>query len=127
MNVEDFTQMDKKDILKDKSFSFAIRIVKVYQYLTDEKKEFVISKQLLRSGTSIGANIREAKNAESAKDFVHKLHIAQKECDESLYWAELLFASQYLTELEFQSISNDAIEILKILKSSILTVKQRIK
>ncbi len=69
MNVEDFTQMDKKDILKDKSFSFAIRIVKVYQYLTYEKKEFVISKQLLRSGTSIGANIREAKNAESAKGF----------------------------------------------------------
>ncbi len=61
------------------------------------------------------------------KDFVHKLHIAQKECDESLYWAELLFATQYLTELEFQSISNDTIEILKILKSSILTVKQRIK
>lgn len=77
---------NKKNILRDKSFAFAVRIAKLYRYLIENKKEFVLSKQLLRSGTAIGANIREAYNAESKKDFLHKLAIAQKECDESLYW-----------------------------------------
>lgn len=76
------------NILKDKSMEFAIRIVKLYQYLSDEKKEYIISKQILRSGTAIGALYREAEHAESKKDFIHKLAIAQKECNETLYWIE---------------------------------------
>jgi four helix bundle protein len=81
---------DKKNIIKKKSFLFAIRIVKLYQYLCEVKKEFILSKQLLRSGTAIGALIRESQNAESKADFIHKLSIAQKECDETIYWLELL-------------------------------------
>lgn len=118
---------ERKDILREKSFTFAVRIVKLYQYLYEEKREFILSKQLLRSGTSIGANIREAKNAESPKDFIHKLHIAQKECDESLYWLELLFETKYLNEKEFSSINSEATEILKIIKSSIITKKSKLK
>lgn len=81
---------DKKNVLKDKSFGFALKSRKLFKHLTETKKEFIMSKQLLRSGTSVGANIREAQNAESDADFIHKLGIAQKECDESLYWLELL-------------------------------------
>ena len=114
---------NKKNILRDKSFAFAVRIAKLYRYLIENKKEFVLSKQLLRSGTSIGANIREAYNAESKKDFVHKLAIAQKECDESLYWLELLNAIECISEKEFESLSTDCIELLKIIRSSILTTK----
>ncbi len=83
-----------------------------------------MSKQLLRSGTAIGALVREAQNAESSKDFIHKLSISQKECDESVYWLELLKATEYLNEQEFESLIYDAIELLKILRSSILTSKQ---
>jgi len=83
-----------------------------------------MSKQLLRSGTSIGALVREAQNAESSKDFIHKLSISQKECDESIYWLELLKATEYINELEFESLNNDAIELLKMLRSSIITSKQ---
>lgn len=115
-----------KDVIKEKSFSFALRIVKLYKFLCDQHKEFVLSKQVLRSGTSIGANIRESKNAESAKDFIHKLHIAQKECDETIYWLEILYHSDFISEKEFSSISNDASELLKLLKSSILTKKQNL-
>jgi len=89
-----------------------------------ERKEFVLSKQFLRSGTSIGANVREALNAESQADFVHKLAIAQKECDETIYWLELLKETNFITEMEFKSINNDAIENLKILRSIILTSKK---
>ena len=80
---------EKKNIIKEKSFLFAIRIIKLYQYLCEVKKEFILSKQLLRSGTAIGALIRESQNAESKADFIHKLSIAQKECDETIYWLEL--------------------------------------
>ncbi len=83
-----------------------------------------MSKQLLRSGTAIGALVREAQNAESSKDFIHKLSISQKECDESVYWLELLKATEYLNEQESESLIYDAIELLKILRSSILTSKQ---
>mgnify|MGYP003401787220 FL=1 len=86
-----------------------------------------MSKQLLRSGTAVGVLIREAQNAESKLDFIHKLGIAQKECDESIYWLELLHKTEYLTLNEFKSISKDATEILKIIRSSILTIKQKIK
>jgi four helix bundle protein len=82
---------------------------------------------MLRSGTSIGANVRESRNAESDLDFIHKLAIAQKECDETCYWLELLFMTHYLNENEYTSINFDAIELLKIIKSIIITVKKRIK
>jgi four helix bundle protein len=110
--------------IKDKSFAFAVRIVKLNKHLTETYKEYVLSKQLLRSGTSVGANIREAHNAESDADFIHKLGIAQKECDESCYWLELLLATEYLNQAEFDSIHQDAVEILKIIKSAILTKKK---
>jgi len=108
-------------IIKNKSFSFAIRIVKLYKFLLESKKEYVLSKQLLRSGTAIGALVREAQNAESKADFVHKLGVAQKENDETLYWLELLFETEYLDEKEFASMQKDAKEILKMIRSAIIT------
>ena len=116
-----------ESIIKVKSFQFAIRIVKLYQVLSTEKREFILSKQLLRSGTSVGANVREGVNAESRADFIHKLAIAQKECDETLYWLELLKETGYMNETEFSSMHNEAIELLKILCSIILTSKQNSK
>ena len=110
-----------ESLIKNKSFSFAIRVVNLYKILSLERKEFVLSKQFLRSGTSVGANVREALNAESQADFVHKLAIAQKECDETIYWLELLKETNFITEMEFKSINNDAIENLKIIRSIILT------
>jgi four helix bundle protein len=105
----------KQNIVKDKSFEFAIRVVKMYQFLQDEKKEYVMSKQMLSAGTSIGANVREALNAESTADFIHKLAIAQKETDETLYWLELLHASNYLDKPTFDSIYAQAEELYKII------------
>ncbi|MEK7264102.1 MAG: four helix bundle protein [Bacteroidota bacterium] len=116
---------EKKSILKDKSFAFALRCVKLNKYLMETKKEFVLSKQLLRSETSVGANIREAQNAESKADFIHKLGVAQKECDETIYWLELLKESEFITQIEFESLNNEATEILKMLRSSILTARQK--
>jgi four helix bundle protein len=116
---------ERKSILKDTSFQFALHIVKCYKHLCEEKREFVLSKQLLRSGTSIGANIREAQNAESKQDFIHKLSIAQKECDETLYWLELLRQSEYLSLESFNTLQLQATEILKMLRSAILTSKKR--
>lgn len=119
--------MDKKEnVLLDKSFLFAIRIVNAYKYLKENHKEFVLSKQLLRSGTSVGALVREAQNAESKADFIPKLGIAQKECDETIYWLELLNATNFLNREEFESLKLDASELLKILRSSILPVKQKL-
>lgn len=117
----------KENIIKSKSFDFAVRIVKLYQYLCLDKKEFVLSKQLLRSGTSIGAMIREAEHAESRQDFVHKLSIAQKEANEVVYWLESLKATDYLNEKEFENINNDAISILKLITSIIKTTKAQVK
>lgn len=116
-----------ENVLLTKSFAFAVRIVNLYKYLKTEKQEFTLSKQLLRSGTAVGALIREAQNAESRADFIHKLAVAQKECDESIYWLELLKETGYINEKEFESIQKEAIEVLKITRSSILTVKQKNK
>ena len=113
-----------ENTVKTKSFQFAIRIVHLYKYLCDEKREYVLSKQVLRSGTSIGANVRESQNAESKADFIHKLGIAQKETDETLYWLELLEATSYLDEEEFLSMHKDANEILKLVRSIIITSKK---
>ena len=114
------------NVIKNKSFNFALRVVKLYQFLNQEKKEYVLSKQLLRSGTAIGALFHEAEQAESKLDFIHKLAIAQKEANETDYWLELLFHSGYLNETQFQSLKNDIVEINKILASIIITTKQRI-
>ena len=116
---------ETKSILKDKSFAFAIEIVKTYKVLVEEKREYVMSKQLLRSGTSVGANVREAKNAESTNDFIHKLGIAQKECDEALYWLELLKETGYFNQEVFDRLSDQANQILKMIRSTILTIKQK--
>lgn len=114
----------KESILEVKSFKFAVRIVNLYKYLCDEKKEFVMSKQVLRSGTSVGAMVREAEHSESKPDFIHKMAIAQKEINETIYWLELLNATQYLSLEMFNSLNNDAVEIIKMLTSSIKTAKQ---
>lgn len=112
------------NIIKDKSFAFALRIVKVYQYLVD-KKEFVLRKQLLRCGTSVGALVREAEHAESKADFIHKMAIAQKEANETDYWIELLYQSNYLEASAYDSISKDIKELNKILASIIITSKEK--
>jgi len=117
----------KENSIKIKSFSFAFRIVKLYQYLKSEKNEYVLSKQLLRSGTSIGALIRESEHSESKLDFIHKLAIAQKETNESLYWLELLYATEILSKEQFDILNNDAIEIMKILTAIIKTTKTNLK
>jgi four helix bundle protein len=116
----------KENIIRNKSFAFAVRIVNLYKILTSERKEYVMSKQLLRSGTSIGANVREALNGESKADFIHKLAISQKEFDETIYWLELLKETNYLKNNEFESINSDAVEILKIIKSIIITAKKQL-
>lgn len=117
----------KNNTVKNKSFDFALRVVKLYQYLCEKKKEFVISKQLLRSGTAIGALIREAEQAESKLDFIHKMSIALKEANESDYWIELLYQSKYLENKSYNSIKTDLTEILKLLVSIIKTTKVNLK
>jgi len=116
----------KENAIKTKSFEFALQMVKLFKCL-QEKREFVLSKQLLRSGTSIGAMIREAEHAESKADFIHKMSVAQKEANETLYWLELLFQSDYLEQEIFVSFESDLIEIQKLLSSIILSSKGKIK
>jgi len=116
----------RDNIIKTKSFAFAIRIVKLYKYLTENKKEYIISKQLLRSGTSVGAMVRESEFAESKPDFIHKLSIAQKEINETIYWLELLNETDFIESVEFKSINNDAIEIIKLITSIIKSTKSNI-
>lgn len=113
-------------IIKTKSFLFAIQIVNLYKLLISEGKEFVMSKQLLRSGTSVGANVREAINAQSTVDFIHKMSIAQKECDETLYWLELLKETGYMNEAKFVPMHKEATELLKIIRSIIITTKKKL-
>lgn len=116
----------RENAIRNKSFVLAIRIVKLYQFLCEAKKEFVLSKQLLRSGTAVGALIREAEHAESKTDFKHKMSIAQEEINETIYWLELLKATGYLTDEQFQSINKDAVEIIKLLTSIIKSTKANI-
>ena len=116
----------KKNVLDEKCMLFAVRIVKFYQYLCTDKKEYVLSKQILRSGTSIGANVRESQNAQSKADFANKLNIALKEADETQYWLELLKMSDIITEDHFNSLNQDLSEIIALLITSIKTVKSKI-
>ena len=114
----------KENLIKEKSFLFAIEIVSLYKVLA-ERKEFVLSKQLLRSGTSIGANVRESEHAQSKADFIHKLSIALKEANETEYWIDLLFETNYLSQTEFDIIKPKIVELLKLLTSIINTSKTK--
>ena len=105
----------KENVIVKKSFAFSVRIVNLNKYLSQAKREYVISKQIYKSGTSIGANIAEAQRAQSTVDFVAKMKIALKEASETQYWLQLLYETKYITDAEFTSIHNDLVEILKIL------------
>jgi len=118
--------MGKYNILQEKSFAFAVRIVNLYKYLCDEKKEFVLSKQILRCGTSIGANIEEAIGGQSDKDFLSKISISYKEVRETIYWLNLLLATDYILPEQAESILRDADEICKILAKIKITTYNKI-
>ena len=112
------------NVVAQKSMEFAVRVVKLYGYLCEEKREYVMSKQLLKSGTSVGANIREAIYAESRKDFLHKMSIALKEASETEYWLELLSRADYLTDEQYQSVQSDCKEIAKLLTAITRSAKE---
>ncbi|HEX8734048.1 MAG TPA: four helix bundle protein [Pyrinomonadaceae bacterium] len=115
----------KESVLLEKSYNFALRMIKLFKFLADEKQEYVLSKQLLRSGTSIGANIEEANQAQSKADFIHKLSIANKEAFETNYWLRLLRDSDILTEKQAESLISDCEELQKLLTASIKTSKNK--
>lgn len=114
----------KGSIVGEKSKKFAVRIVKFYSYLCSQRKEFVLSKQILRSGTSIGANVRESRNAQSKADFVHKLSIALKEADETAYWLELLHEGEIIESTHFHSLYADNEELIRLLTAIIKSSKK---
>jgi four helix bundle protein len=124
--MQNFGVFMKDNLILEKSMAFSERIVKLYKYLSFEKKEYVMSKQLLRSGTSIGANIHEAVNAQSRKEFLSKMYIAFKEASETEYWILLMSKTSYINKKQFESIFNDCIEIKKILNSIIKTTKEKL-
>lgn len=112
-------------VIAKKSYAFAMDIISIYKLLINERKEFILSKQRLRCGTSIGANVHEAISSESKRDFVHKLSIALKEAKETSYWLNLLNDSEYITIEQFNNLNNNCIELIKILNSIILTMKAK--
>ncbi|KAA6300873.1 MAG: hypothetical protein EZS26_002983 [Candidatus Ordinivivax streblomastigis] len=115
------------NIVAPKSYSFALRIIKLYKWLISEKKEFVLSRQILKSGTSVGALIKEAEHAQSKADFLNKMNVALKEANETEYWLMLLKDSQFLQETEFNSIYNDCSELIRLLASIVKTTKVNLK
>jgi len=115
-----------ENVVKTKSFNFAVRIVRLQRFLAEKKGERTLSRQILRSGTSVGAMIREAEHAQSTKDFISKLSIAQKEINESIYWLEILKETNYLSLAQFTSIHAEAVEILKLLTTIIRSSKQKL-
>ena len=117
----------KENVIADKSFDFAVRIVKLYKYLCGVKKEYVLSKQLLRSGTSIGANVSEALQGQSKRDFLMKMNIALKETSETKYWLRLLKATEYLTDSEQQPVLDGCVELERILTSIVRTTSEKTK
>ena len=117
----------KENIVMNKSYAFALRIIKLYKHLVAEQKEFVLSKQVLRSGTAIGALVKEAEHAQSKADFVNKMNIALKEANETEYWLMLLKDSNYLDENSFNSIHSGSIELIKLLASIVKTSKETLK
>jgi len=118
--------MAKENILKIKSFDFAIRIVNLYKFLKKEYNEFIISQQVVASGTAIGALIREAEHAESTKDFLHKLNVGLKEANESKYWLDLLYATKFINKKMYDSLNNDCEELLRLLITSVKTTKAKL-
>lgn len=116
--------MERQSIVGEKSLAFAKRVAKCYRFLLDKKKETILSKQILRSGTSIGANIREGLFAQSRKDFISKMNIALKEAGETDYWIEIFYSADYLTEMEFKSLKNDNDELIRMLSSIVKTTKE---
>ena len=118
--------MEQEKTVKFKSKNFSVRVVSLYKYLCDEKKEFVLSKQILRSGTSIGANIAESECAISEKDFLSKIYIALKECVETNYWLDLLFDTDYLSKEQYDSVRADCEEIRKMLSSTTKTLNSKL-
>lgn len=119
--------MAKNNIIKEKSFAFAVRVVNLYKYLKKNYNEFIISQQIVASGTSIGALIREAEHAESTKDFLHKLNIGLKEANESKYWLDLLYATEFLEKRMYDSLNADCEELLKLLIASVKTTKLKVR
>jgi len=119
--------MSKESVLKAKSFDFAIRIIKLNQYLREKHSEYQLPQQILRAGTSVGAMVREAEHAESRRDFLHKLNIGLKEINECGYWLDLLSATNYLDKRMYESIRKDWVELLKMLIASIKTTKAKNK
>ena len=117
--------MSRESILKQKSFDFAVRIINLYKFLNSKHNEYIVSQQILKSGTAIGDLIREAEHAESRKDFSHKLNIGLKEANEIVYWLQLLYATEYIDKKMFESMMKDAVELLKMLISSVKTTKSR--
>jgi len=115
---------NKENIVMNKSYAFALRIIKLYKYLIADKKEYVLSKQVLRSGTSIGALVKEAEHAQSKADFINKMNVALKEANETEYWLMLLKDSDYMDEISFSSIHSDISELIKLLASIVKTSKQ---
>lgn len=115
---------NKNNVLKEKSYTFALKIIQLYKEIIKQEKEFFISKKMLRSGTCIGAMIREAEYAQSKPDFIHKLSIALKEANETDYWLSLLKVSNYITQLNYSEMQELCIEIIKIIISSINTLKK---
>ena len=116
----------KNNIVASKSYAFALRIIRLYKYLVSEQKEYVLSKQILRSGTSVGALIKEAEHAQSKKDFINKMSIALKEANETEYWLMLLKDSDYIDEKSYNSIYPDSIELIKLLASIVKSSKERL-
>lgn len=116
-----------ESIVAVKSYAFAIRVVKLYKLLSQEKREFILSKQMLRSGTAIGALIKEAEHAQSKADFLNKMNVALKEANETEYWLMLMKDTEYLNEKEFQSIREDCSELLKLLASIVKSTKSTLK
>lgn len=117
----------KQNIVADKSIAFAIRMIKAYQFLCKEQHEYIISKQMVRSGTSIGANVCEAEHAESKADFVHKMSIALKEANETNYWLLLLNKSEYINSNEYDSIHIECDELIRLLATIVKTTKKSIQ
>ncbi|MDR0295547.1 MAG: four helix bundle protein [Prevotellaceae bacterium] len=117
----------KDSIVRDKSYAFALRIIKAYKYLSQEQQEFVLSKQVLRSGTSIGALVKEAEHAQSSADFINKMNIALKEANETEYWLMLLKDSKYIDKKSYNSIQQDCSELIKLLASIVKTSKKKLE
>jgi four helix bundle protein len=117
--------MAKPNVIAEKSEEFAVRVINLSKYLIAEKKEYIISKQIFRSGTSIGANVSESRNAQSKDDFINKLNIALKEADETAYWLRILKRTEYISQDQFSSLNEDVQELISILVSIIKTTKEK--